>query len=411
MLKITRTKTHKIFSFLGISLKVKMKYKFRYSKKYLSYIFSQIKPNKKNYLYLDWPFGGYVFEEMSKANYQDINLIKFSLFELFVFDDRTMLRSFCQHNSKLVKNFIKEFFETKNISGFLITCDWLDIHQDFVEYFKAISIKTICIIHEGVFQDRQEYYAHSVPLCDKTLVWGELLKSIFMERGYDENKLKIVGSIKLNSYRNFTPQLERAKFFEKLKLDPNKKTILYCCQLCDAQWGDQYYALEKQVEAINSLVDIAKKNDYNLIVRNAPAFPSMILSKEFSDKLESYSFVSVDGKDVNNTDKSLYITKPSDCIFYSDITVGMNTTMQLEASMLNKPAIVVKFFDFDAKWHDELGLPLCLNSEELEKCVTENISRCECLISDDKKEKFYSDYGFSQDPSYLPLVNIEKELN
>ena len=92
--------------------------------------------------------------------------------------------------------------------------------------------------------------------------------------------------------------------------------------------------------------EAAEECNYNLIVRNGPAFPRTILSDSIVETIKSSNNCIVDGENANNT-TTKYITEPGDSIYYSDIIVGMNTTMQLEASLLNKPAIVAGFFDFN----------------------------------------------------------------
>lgn len=384
--------------------------KLFYNKKYLSQILKQIDKKKKNYLYYEWPFGGYVFDEMKNANYKGINLIGFSLFKLFDIENRSKLKKFVLNNFDEIEKLIIKSFKNKNIKAFLVTHDWHVLHENVINCFKKALIPSVCIIHEGVFQSKNDYYESKPPISDKTLVWGELLKSIFIERGYDSKNIEIVGSIKLNNYKYFQPKLPKSKFFESLSLDINKKTILYCCQLCDNQWGNQDYALSKQVDTIRALVDIAKNNDFNLIIRNAPASPKKILPKDFCSELDLHDFVAIDGKDFTNEKNSTYTTTAGDCIYYSDIIVGMNTTMQLEASILDKPAIVAQFFDFVPKWHNELGLPLCVNPQELEQSIKQNIFISGSLIQNNKKLKFYDEYGFYPDKNYNPLKHIEEFL-
>jgi SAM-dependent methyltransferase len=113
---------------------------------------------------------------------------------------------------------------------------------------------------------------------------------------------------------------------------------------------------------------------------------------------------------VDDTDKSSYKVKAEDSLYYSDLVTGLNTTMQLEASLLNKPAIIVRYFDFNPKWHEEKGLPIASDYLELEELIIKYINSQHNLISLNKKSELYKNYGYSNDIEYSPIKNIEKEL-
>ncbi len=407
LLKISKNDKHKIIEILNIKIKLKIN-SFEYNKKSLKNILSQIKKDKFNYLYLDWPFGSYVFDELLKSNNKNINYIKLSFFDIFQIENRFDLTKFFVRHKEECSNLINKYFKNKKIDGILVTMDWAPLHRNVVESFQKIGIPAICIIHEGVFQDRGKYYEGIVPKTDYTLVWGDILKSIFVERSYNIEKLTKIGSIKLNSYKYYAPKQNKSEFFKTLKLDPNKKTILYCCQLCDLQWGNQENALKKQREVIGDLVYIAKKYNYNLIIRNAPADPKKILPINIQQEFLKNNFVAIDGKEVSVT--SQYLTTPGDSIYYSDVIVGLNTTMQLEASVLNKPALIAKYFEFNPKWNKELGLPVCNNKSELENTINKYIDCRHNLIAENLKEDFCKNYGFYEDLDYNPIQNTEQFL-
>jgi len=410
MLKFkTYTKEHIIYNLCGIKFKFKFSPSFKFNNKEIKHILSQISNNKINYLYLDWDFGKYVFEEMLKEKYSNINLIEFSLFKVLNIKNRIDFWNLWEEDKILFKKNIEKTFKKKRISGFLVTQDWAPAFSDLIDIFKEINIPTICIIHEGVFQNENIYYNSTKPVSAKVLTWGEQTKNIFIKRGYPSKDIHCVGSIKLNSYKTFKPTISKEKFFQKLKLDSNKKTIMYCCQLCDFQWGNQQFALNKQMDVINDLIYIAKEDNYNLIIRNAPANPKLILPNEFIEKYINDN-ICFDGNDIDNSLKSTYLINSKDSIYYANLIIGMNTTMQLEASVLNKPSIVVKYFDFDDKWHRELGLPVCKDKFELKNCIRKFIKCKKSLIADDSIKEFYNNYGYYPDKTYNPIKNIEKIL-
>ena len=378
---------------------------------YASSLQQQVQKDKKNYLYIDWPFGNYVFDEMEKANYENINLIKFSQLEFLNLENRSALKRISDQKSKEAEEAYLSLFKQLNIDGVLFTHDWHVSFRVLIEALKKEGIKTICIVHEGVFQNENLFYDSQKPICDLVLCWGELHKKIFTSRGYDEDKIFAVGSIKLNGYKKFKPTISKNEMFNKLNLDINNKTILYCCQLCDNQWGDQDNALKEQRRLIKDLIDISQENNYNLIVRNAPAQPRFILPDDFMKQFNGIKNVVFEGQDLSNMAKSSYLTKSSDNLYYSDIIVGMNTTMQIEGTLLHKPAIVAAYFDFDPKWHHELGLPICYNFEQLQDTINKFIDNKSGLIQEEKRNSFYKDYGFEEDLGYDPIKNIEEFIS
>lgn len=407
MLKIIKNKDHIIFNILGI--KIKLHSRPKYNKQYINNILKQIKSDKKNYLYLDWPFGKYIFDSMINTQYKNINLIKFSLFDILDCKNRFELWDLMDKDKTCIEKVINSL-KYKKINGFLVTLDWNGHHQRVIKAFKRIGIPTLCIIHEAVFQDEKLYYDSKKPISDLVLTWGEMTKTIFQKRGFNSEKIKIVGSIKLSNCKNYKPSISKEDFFIKLNLDNRKKTILYCCQLCDFQWGDQLFALEKQRNLIKDLISIAQDQGYNLIVRNAPAHPELILPTQFINEYKNIKNVVFNGLDFDKSYKSTYLSKPEEDMFFSDIVLGMNTTMQLEATILNKPALIVKYFDFNAKWNKELGLPICNDINELKEAITKYIDVKKNLVNSDLYDTFCKNYGYSNDESFNPLKEIEKIL-
>lgn len=368
----------------------------------------RIKKTKGKFLYLDWPFGGYVFDEL-KGGQNRIELIKFSLFDVFKIDDRRLISVAYAHDLEKYCQTIVDYIKvnyTDGIQGFLISHDWLNVHQVIVKIFQQLDIPTILLTHEGVFQNRTIFYESKAPISDLALVWGELHKEIFVERGFPANKIYPVGSIKLNNMKNFSCDLSREEFFQKTGLDAHKKTIIYCCQLCDAQWGCQETALYYQRKQIEDIVSICLKKGYNCIIRNSPAHPAMVMSPEFIDCLQKNKNVFVDGYDLDGIAKSRYQVSIGDSIFYSDLVIGMNTTVQLEAVLIQKPTMIVRYFDFDAVWQRELGLEVASDHHTLENLIEKLIVKDVFSIPAGFQKKFNTDYGYSDDPEFSPINNI-----
>ena len=381
-----------------------------YQKEALERIYAKKDHTRRNFLYFDWHSGAYVFEDLLEARYKHINLIKFSLFDIFNQSYRWALVHSFNNDKERYISIIAEMILRLQPDGLLVTHDWLPFHVEIINIFKEYKIPVILILHEGVFQNVDKYYSATIPISDKALVWGELHKNIFIERGYPEEKIRVVGSIKLNKYKLFKPFLSRDDFFKTCGLDKDRKTIIYCCQLCDGQWGDQEYALSHQRGIIDDVIKIACRHNYNIIIRNTLASPNLVLPQSFLKTYETCKNVFIDGEDVDSIEKSIYKVNAEDSLYHCDLVIGLNTTMQLEASLLNKPAIVARYFDFDPKWQREIGLPTAENYTELEGSIVEYINCKHSLISPGKISEFCKNYGYSDDMEYSPLKNVEKEL-
>ena len=106
-----------------------------------------------------------------------------------------------------------------NLEAVLLSYDWYPYQRLFTEACKKLNIPTFLIPHEGVFADERLFYTHILtgidsPEADYSLVWGQLQKSIFVKRGYPENRITCVGTPKFDSAINHKPSLTK----EQLKM-------------------------------------------------------------------------------------------------------------------------------------------------------------------------------------------------
>lgn len=179
-------KKHKIITIAGITFKIKWFFTVELNEEEMENLIGQIDKTKQNYLYLDWYFGKYVFDTMLEANYLHVNLIKFSLFDLFGFANRVVFWRKWKYSRVYIRKTLVNSLKNKNIKGLLVTSDWAAHFDELIDIFKEMNVPTYCIIHEGVFQNEDIYYDSQKPLSDKVLTWGELTKQIFVKRGYPE---------------------------------------------------------------------------------------------------------------------------------------------------------------------------------------------------------------------------------
>lgn len=250
------------------------------------------------------------------------------------------------------------------IKAVVFSMDWNSTMRIICSACKELEIKTILIPHEGVFADRNEYYKDqatktNVPISDFIMCWGDLHRDIFIERGYPEERITPVGSVKLSNYFDYEPEIPRNIFFKIYGLDENIKTILYACQPLDSQF-DMSKARESQNNAISDLARYCINNSIQLIIRLPPSNDAILDSDNRNTILSSPLIV---------TDGLPYLTSPEESIMHTDLVMSVNSTMLFESLLLDKPAISTKYVEFDQIW-DEVNIPTCKNEVEMNKLVS-----------------------------------------
>ena len=247
------------------------------------------------------------------------------------------------------------------LAGVIFTFDWAAIMRVLANVCEELEIPRILIPHESVFVDRNKYYwdptaQASIPAADVVLGWGNLQKEIFVERGYPAERILPVGAPKFDAYVNYQPRLSRKQFHRLFGLDASRKTILFASQPLDSQL-DTRVARESQRQAISDLFDYAKANDHQLLVRMPPSKDD-ILGIALRRELESSTHGAID-------DAVCYLVNPEEALYHADLVTSVNSTMLFEGILAGKPALSMKYVEFDQIW-SQVGIPAVTNSKELE---------------------------------------------
>ncbi len=247
------------------------------------------------------------------------------------------------------------------LAGVIFTFDWAAIMRVLANVCEELEIPRILIPHESVFVDRNKYYwdptaQASIPAADVVLGWGNLQKEIFVERGYPAERILPVGAPKFDAYVNYQPRLSRKQFHRLFGLDASRKTILFASQPLDSQL-DTRVARESQRQAISDLFDYAKANDHQLLVRMPPSKDD-ILGIALRRELESSTHGAID-------DAVCYLVNPEEALYHADLVTSVNSTMLFEGILAGKPALSMKYVEFDLIW-SQVGIPAVTNSKELE---------------------------------------------
>ncbi|MGR5347215.1 hypothetical protein [Vibrio mediterranei] len=246
------------------------------------------------------------------------------------------------------------------IQGLCVSMDWNLSMRVLVSVARELHIPVTLIPHEAVFACRDRYYKDikfgaDHPIADRILVWGQLQKNIFMERGYPEERIFVTGAPKFDTHHDYIPEFTRDMFCRLHGLNTNLPIFLFSAQPLDSQFN-KAIAQQSQNDAISDLLDFCIEKNVQLIVRMPPS-DEQILSGPLLSKLNSTPLAAID-------QASLYMSSPEEAIYHSELVASVNSTMLFEAVLMDTEAVSTKYVEFDEIWHNA-GIPSASNAEDL----------------------------------------------
>lgn len=325
----------------------------------------QVRTEKPVFLYVSWiiEHTNLLLEKLQSDEYE---LIEFDFSNDINLNRRDILH-FARNNPVLYRKMVlKKLVQVRHlVDGFIFTFDWSPVMRIISSACEELGIKRVLIPHESVFVDRTKYYwditsMASMPNADIVLAWGQLQKEIFIERGYPSKNIIVTGTPKLDKYKNYSPSISRDQFCGLYGLDPAKKTILFASQPLDSQL-DKKLALTQQRLVINDLMEIINENNYQLIIRCPPSKDN-ILNLDLVRRIYSQNNVAVD-------DANCYLVGPEEALYHSDLVVSINSTMLFEGVLMGRPALSMKYIDFEQIW-ENVGIPVVKNIDQLRDQVS-----------------------------------------
>lgn len=247
-----------------------------------------------------------------------------------------------------------------HLRGVIFTFDWAPVTRVVAEVCGALGLPKILVPHESVFIHRDKYYwcangKASVPVGDVILGWGRLQKEIFVDRGYPAERFRTVGAPKFDPYANYTPRLDRAAFCSLYGLDPQLPLILFATQPLDSQL-DTAMALKLQQQAVADVFAYAEARGCQLLVRLPPS-KDETLGSELRARLRRSPLGAVD-------EAQCYLVPPEEALFHADVVTSINSTMLFEAVLLGRPALSLKYLEFDQIWA-QVGIPAVRDAAQL----------------------------------------------
>lgn len=311
-----------------------------------------LQQHKPVFLYVPWIFG-HTETLMADLQSKEYILVALNMVDSLDSSLRIKLSAFTQKKPILYRNYIRSrLVDLKDkIEAVIVTFDWAPITRTVVDVCHELNIYTVLIPHESIFLNRDLYYKHlptnaSVPICDEALVWGNAQFNVFLERGYPLNRIFRVGSPKLDRCINYIPMLTHLQFCRFYGLKSDKPVILFACQNLDIQINTAL-ANKAQNQAIKDIIEYCKNTGAQAIFRLPPSATSPIFdsTKRIIDQTEGCII------DV----APLYLTNPVESICHSNIVVSINSTMLLEAALMKKNTLSIRYVDgINSIWHEEL---------------------------------------------------------
>jgi hypothetical protein len=165
---------------------------------------------------------------------------------------------------------------------------------------------------------------HAVP--DRLYVWNDVHRSEAIElHGVVEDRVVVVGAPHWDEFFELEPSEDRHEFFARHGLDPDLPLVLYLGST-HTVCRDEPPVVERWVEALRG--GSAPLRDANILVRPHPGERDTPRWNEWSPPTPHVSLSMRAGK----ADQSLF-----DELHHADLVVGLNTSAQIEASILGKP--------------------------------------------------------------------------
>lgn len=206
------------------------------------------------------------------------------------------------------------------------------------------GIPSFCLQH-GLIMGEEAF----LPVfATKQVVYGAYEKEWYLQKGVEENRIAIVGHPRFDDIFTMN-HMSKSAFLEKMGFDADKKIIFIATQ----PFHTSFYV---------QLTELLVKNpELAIIIKPHPWEKSRNLVSEYINLSEVYPSV----KYVTNE------VKIYDIIANSDTVVVANSTVGLEAMLLNKPVVVYKSksSNRDYPYYDALGGVVSDNAETVANII------------------------------------------
>ncbi|MGL3001289.1 hypothetical protein [Flavobacterium sp. RSSB_23] len=182
---------------------------------------------------------------------------------------------------------------------------------------------------------------------DNYLVWSNYMKKE-MELYYPEipeEKIHVTGSPQFEFYRDENNIIDKAVFYKKYNLDPNKKIICFSGDDTLTSPDDPSYLRD----IANEIIKAKLQDKYQILLRRCP----VDFSGRFEKVVNEYKDLIKEAIPLwhFNSSKEWSAVYPSvddvkllvSTAFYSDVVVNVGSTMAFDFTMFNKPCVFINY--------------------------------------------------------------------
>lgn len=221
-------------------------------------------------------------------------------------------------------------FEEHDISSVIVGTTEDITNRVLTLISKSKGIPSYCLQHGAIMGEEAFFPIFAT----KQIVYGEYEREWYFQRGGADSQIEILGHPRYDDIYN-KKHLEKKVLCKKLNIDPSKKIIFIATQPFKTQ---VYVELTKQ---------LMKDKNITVIIKPHPWEKGRNLVSEYIHLSKVYPNIKYITTEVN-----IY-----DVISNSDLVVISNSTVGLEAMLLDKPVVVYKSKseERDYKYYDELS--------------------------------------------------------
>jgi len=297
----------------------------------------------------------------------------------FVYDGINFFNLCKDKLEKLIKRYYKQlFFEyeiiisnflQQNPKNIILASDSHKMSRLFVLIAKRRKIPTTVIQHGALCGK----FAYVPVLADKIAIWGNYPKKWFMMHGVPEEKLFITGQPRYDDLYNRKIELKK-KWQNKRNLKDKYKFLL----------ATNPIGKELNTELIKIVAQgFPKSQDYKLIIKLHPGKSDY---EFFNNAIKKLNFSNA----CITREEDLYLL-----LFHSDAVITSNSTVGIEALILEKPLIIISLKNLEAQIpYEEYKCALIVkDAEELKKAIKVVMTDANLRAKlKDNSKKFLEDY-------------------
>ncbi|KKR03513.1 MAG: hypothetical protein UT31_C0018G0004 [Parcubacteria group bacterium GW2011_GWF2_39_13b] len=203
---------------------------------------------------------------------------------------------------------------------------------------RRFGVKKACMPKSWDNLSKNLFYSKA----DYMFVWGGFMKQQAIEfQDYKPDEIIITGAPQFDYYTRKENLLSREEFCRGLNLDPNKKIILYASNGISAS-GEAVY-----VSLIKKFIDERKLENVQVLIR--PHLGWIGDEKKF-DQIKGYEGFVVDNTHKQNLRfkdhwdiSANHLKHLFNSFYHSDVCINIASTMTLDATACNRPAININF--------------------------------------------------------------------